>query len=56
VRYLVTTKDTYSPFLTEWFDMKNHFNHDIDMIVYDLLEKIYTTDGKEWHNIEIDML
>jgi len=55
MRYLITTKD-YSPFLTKWFDAENNFNADLEMIVYDLVENKYTTDGKKWHEIEIDHL
>ena len=56
MRYLITTKGAYSPFFTKWFDAENHFNADLDMIVYDLVENKYTTDGEEWHEIEIDRL
>ena len=55
-RYLITTKENYSPFLTKWFEPENHFNADSEMIVYDLVENKYTTDGKKWHKIEIDHL
>ena len=33
-----------------------NFNPDIEMIVYDLVEYKFTTDGKNWHDIEIDHL
>ncbi len=56
MRYLITTKETYSPFLTEWFEPENHFNADLDMIVYDLVENKYTTDGNKWHEIEVDLI
>lgn len=56
MRYLITTKETYSPFLTKWFDPENHFNPEIDMTVYDLIEYKFTTDGINWHDIEIDHL
>jgi hypothetical protein len=56
MRYLVTTEETYMPFLTDNFDSKNHFNMAIGMIVYDLFQKKYTTDGKTWRNIEEDHL
>lgn len=55
-QYLITTKETYEPFFTEWFDTENHFNPDLDMIVYDLYNHKYTTDGNTWHNIESDHL
>jgi len=56
MRYLITTKDTYGPALTDWFDPENHFNPDLEMVVYDLLKYKYTTDGKTWHDIEVDHL
>lgn len=56
MRYLVTTKEAYTPFLTNWFDLENHFNHDIEMTVYDLQNYVYCTDGKTWQDIEIDNL
>lgn len=56
MRYLVTTKDAHAPFLTDWFDPENHFNPDLDMVVYDLAKNEYTTDGKTWQEIEVDHL
>jgi len=55
MRYLITT-NTEKPFLTEWFDIENHFNVHVEMIVYDLEEKKYTSDGKEWDDIDFDHL
>ena len=54
MRYLVTTKETQAPFMTEWFDAENHFNPDLDMVVFDLKENKYTTDGKVWRPIELE--
>ena len=51
MRYLVTTEG-YPAFLTKWFDPKNHFIP--GMVVYDLAENKYTTDGKNWNEIKID--
>ena len=56
MRYLIITKEVASPFLTEWFEPENHFNPDIEMIVYDLVEFKFTTDGKVWRNIKVDQL
>lgn len=56
MRYLITTKETYSPFLTEWFDAENNFNAELDMIVYDLSKNLYTTDGVNWIEIKVDHL
>lgn len=55
MRYLVTT-NTLPPFLTNWYDTKNHFNPEIGMVVYDLYKFIYTTDGVKWNEIIEDHL
>jgi hypothetical protein len=55
MRYLITTKCAF-PFLTDRFDAKNNFNGEVGMVVYDLLERKFTTDGNVWHDIEIDEL
>lgn len=55
MRYLITTKNEM-PFLTKWFQAENHFNSQLQMVVYDLVECKYTTDGKIWNDIEIDTL
>lgn len=55
MRYLIIS-NSYEPFLTEWFDYENHYNKDIKMIVFDLIELKYTIDGITWKNIEIDNL
>ena len=55
MRYLITTEGS-SPFLTAWFDPENNFNPDLKMVVYDLMKRVYTTDGKTWLDIEIDHL
>jgi hypothetical protein len=56
MRYLITTNEKHQPFLTKWFDPENHFNPDIGMIVYDLVEEKFTTDGVNWNDILIDHL
>lgn len=50
MRYLVTTKDN-PPFLTEYFDVENHFAENLGMVVYDLCKKIYTKNGRMWFEI-----
>ena len=55
MRYLITT-NIQKPFLTEWFEPENHFNAEVEMVVYDLIKKKYTTDGKTWKRIKIDHL
>ena len=51
--YLVT-QPNYAPFLTNWFDSENHFTE--DMVVYNLLNNSYTTNGIEWIELNIDHL
>lgn len=55
MRYLITTT-THAPFLTEWYDFENHFNQDLGMVVYDLLNQKYTNNGYTWFEIQIDHL
>ena len=55
MKYLVTS-DKYEPFFTDYFDYKNHWNSEIKMFVYNLVELKYTADGINWFNIEIDSL
>ena len=35
MKYLVTTNNS-KPFFTNWFDANNHFNKEVEMVVYDL--------------------
>jgi len=56
MRYLITSSDILSPGLTNWFDPVNHFNSDLNMIVYDLLLDLFTIDGINWLPITIDHL
>lgn len=55
MRYLITC-DVCMPFLTKWFDAENNFNKEVGMVVFDLLNQVYTTDGYNWENIQIDHL
>lgn len=53
MQYLIITK-LYPPFYTKWFDKENHF---VDgMLVIDLFIGSYTTDGENWHTIQMDHL
>ena len=54
MRYLITTTDGKRPFLSNWFDANNHF--ETGMIVYDIRNYLYTTDGKTWQDLEADHL
>jgi len=55
MRYLIIT-NCNPPFLTNYFDSKNYFNENIEMVVYDLSYKCFTINGKDWDDIEIDHL
>jgi len=52
-KYLITSD--YEPFLTNWFDVENNYNEDINMIVYDILNNLYFQ-GKEWISLNEDNL
>lgn len=54
-QYLITM-DGEEPFFTEWFDRENNYRPDLNMVVYDLNNHRYTTDGTTWHHIESDHL
>ena len=56
MRYLITTEGTHPPFFTKWFEPENHFNKDLGMVVYDLHEEMYTTDGITWNEISVTHL
>ena len=55
MRYLITT-NVQPPFFTDRFDSENHFNAEVEMVVYDLAKGVYTTDGEKWEEIEEDHL
>lgn len=49
-RYLITIPNK-EPFLSHWFDADNHFNAELGMVVFDLANGLYTTDGKNWKEL-----
>lgn len=55
MQYLITC-NVQKPALTNWFDAANNFNADVNMVVYDLVNGLYTTDGYSWEEITIDHL
>lgn len=55
MRYLITGKN-FAPFFSDRFDSENHFNKEVEMIVYDLHLGLYTHDGINWNVINIDHL
>jgi len=55
MKYLIYTND-FPPFFTDYYEYNNHYNPDIEMKVFDLINKKYTEDGISWKNIETDHL
>jgi len=55
MRYLITTKDN-PPYMTDWFDVENNFNAELEMVVYDVFSYSYMTDGINWQPIVFDHL
>ncbi len=55
MRYLITTRD-FPPFYSAYFERENNFSADAGMIVYDLHNDLYTTDGENWKQINLDRL
>ena len=55
MNYLILTNHS-DPFYTNWFDAENHFNPELEMVVFNLLTGKYTTNGKDWHDITKDQL
>jgi hypothetical protein len=53
MRYLITS-DTNPPFLTKWYEYENHYTE--GMTIYDFGHNKYTTNGIDWHDIDIDHL
>jgi len=55
MKYLITA-DGVPPFITKWFEIENNWIEEINMIVYDLVNMVYMTDGISWQEIQIDHL
>lgn len=53
MRYLVTHPD-FIPFFTNWFDAENNFTD--GMVVYNLVSRKFTIDGRAWFEILEDSL
>lgn len=53
MQYLITLPSN-EPFITKWFEAENNFVE--GMIVYDLINHCFTTDGINWNPIQIDHL
>lgn len=54
-RYLITG-DNFAPFYSDYFNYENHYNSELNMIIYDLQYDRYSTDGVHWLNIASDHL
>lgn len=53
-QYLITG-DGIEPFTTDWFD-ETYYNHHINMVVYDLHNDLFTSDGVIWQKYNRDNL
>lgn len=53
MNWLIIPKEG-KPFLTKWFDYENHFTE--GMIIFDLSNMTYSTDGKVFCEVEEDHL
>jgi len=53
MQYLITLPNN-KPFLTKWYVYDNHYTE--GMIIYDLVNFVYSEDGKTWKEINIDHL
>lgn len=58
MRYLVTYTENglQKAFYTEWFDEDNHFNPEVGMVVFDLVNHKYLVNTLGWTDIEFDHL
>lgn len=56
MQYLVTFNDDTEPFFTGWFDAESHFNNELGMVVFDLINQTYTNNGTQWEPIPKDDL
>lgn len=54
-RYLITM-DGEEPFTTEWYDYENNYRSDLNMVIYNLHNHTYSTNGIDWKSIETDHL
>lgn len=55
MRYLITTKEVLEPFRVNSFNYENHYIHNSNMVVYDLLKNQFTINGIDWLEIETDL-
>jgi hypothetical protein len=55
MRYIVCDNSENKPFYTDKFEMIN-FSEEDEMIIFDLVMKKFTIDGKNWEDIGKDDL
>jgi hypothetical protein len=58
MKYLVTYIENglRKAFYTNWFDVENNFNPDVNMVVFDLINHKYMVNSLGWTDIEQDHL
>ena len=58
MRYLITYKENgeHRAFFTNWFDIENNFNAEIEMVVYDLRANQFMDKTLIWLDIKEDSL
>lgn len=58
MKYLITYIENgeHKCFYTQWFDVENNFNAEVDMVVYDLEKGQYFDKDLVWKDIEEDHL
>lgn len=58
MKYLViyTENGLRKAFYTNWFNVENNFNSEVEMIVFDLVNHKYIVNNLEWSDIEEDHL
>ena len=59
MQYLVTYTDSegiQQAFYTHWFDVENHFNHELSMVVFDLVNHCFMSGSLGWVDIHEDHL
>ena len=58
MRYLVfyIENGEKKSFLTNWFDYENNFNDQLQMVVFDLKQKLFLSGPEGWKDIETDHL
>lgn len=51
-RYLITYQaDHFGPFYSNYYDYVNNYDEDAGMVAFDLLNHVFTIDGKTWKAI-----